>query len=104
MAEQREFLAVFAKSIANYVDCMQRIDEIGATHRKDVSDLRDEHKEAMKEIAAFKTDFTPVLEAFHKGLTLKSKAGTIAIIYVLISFMIPSLTPHELFNYIKGLL
>jgi len=91
MQDQREFLAVFTESIANYVDCLQRIDEIGATHRKDVSDLRIEHKEAMKEIAAFKKDFTPVLDAFHRGLTLKSRVGTIAIIYVLLSFIILSM-------------
>lgn len=91
--EQREFFALVSKAIM----AAASVTEVDNRLSSAIREMREEHAE-------FQKTLTPVLKAYEKGLTLKSKLGTIAMIYIAIMFLFPNLSPNAIFSLIKVLL
>lgn len=93
MSEQREFFSIVSKAIS----AAANITEVDNRLSAEIREIRDDHKE-------FQATLTPVLEAYKKGLTLKSKAGTVAIFYVGAMLLFPQLSPSSILSVIKMLI
>ena len=64
--------------------------------RGELIEVRRENAKAAANFEEFKEELKPVLDAFHKGLTLKSKIGTIAIGYTIIIAVFPQAQPQAI--------
>ena len=93
---QQDFLRAFRK----HLEDSARIDNLDNR----VTELKKEHDEFREKFTDFMEKLQPVHEAYLKGMTLKSKFGTIAIAYVIIMALFPQLSPSSLISVIKLLL
>jgi hypothetical protein len=93
MNEQREFLSTVAKAVKAAAD----IGELDNRLSSEIREIRETNAEFRKELK-------PVLDAYQKGMTLKSKVGTIAICYVCAIVLFPQLSPTSILSVIKMLL
>lgn len=93
ISDQREFFSLISKTIM----AAANITELDNRLSSEIREIREEHQE-------FQKTLTPVLEAYKKGLTLKSKLGTIAIFYVGAMLLFPQLSPSSILSVIKILL
>lgn len=90
---QRDFLLAFRR----HLEDSARIDGIDSR----VTELKKEHDEFRGKFSAFMDQLQPVHEAYLKGMTLKSKAGTVAIIYIVAMALFPQLSPSSVVSVIK---
>lgn len=93
---QKDFLIAFRR----HLEDSARIDNIDNR----VSELKKEHDEFRATFTDFMVKLQPVHEAYLKGMTLKSKAGTIAIAYVVAMVLFPQLSPYAILSAIKLIL
>lgn len=93
---QRDFLIAFRK----HLEDSARIDNLDNR----VTDLKKEHDEFRDKFTGFMEKLQPVHEAYLKGMTIKSKAGTIAIGYVVLMALFPQVSPSSIVSVIKVLL
>ncbi len=93
MNEQKEFFSNVSKAIAVAVS----VTELDTRLSSEIREIRDSN-------ADFQRSLKPVLEAYQKGLTLKSKLGTIAMCYVAAMALFPQLSPTSILSVIKMLL
>lgn len=96
---QKQFLIAFRAhtDVAVKVEALTvRMD----THEKIHTAFEDKHAEFLE----FQETLKPVLEAYQKGMTIKSRLGTIAMFYLGAMFMFPQLSPTSILSVIKMLL
>jgi len=93
MNEQREFFSDVSKAIR----AAALIGEVDTRLSSEIREIRNSHEE-------FQKTLKPVLDAYKKGLTLKSKLGTIAICYVAAMTFFPQFSPSSVLSVIKLLL
>jgi len=93
MAEQREFFSNVAKAIS----AAASIGELDTRLSSEIREIRSNHEE-------FQKTLKPVLDAYQKGMTLKSKLGTVAMFYVGAMLLFPQLSPTSILSVIKMLL
>lgn len=93
---QQDFLRAFRK----HLEDSARIDNLDNR----VTELKKEHDEFRDKFTSFMEKLQPVHDAYLKGMTLKSKAGTIAIGYVILMALFPQLSPSSIISVIKLLL
>lgn len=90
---QRDFLIAFRR----HLEDSARIDNIDNR----VTELKKEHDEFREKFSNFMEKLQPVHEAYLKGMTIKSKAGTAAIAYVVAMALFPQLSPSSIVSLIK---
>jgi len=90
---QRDFLIAFRR----HLEDSARIDNIDNR----VTELKKEHDEFREKFSNFMEKLQPVHDAYLKGMTLKSKAGTAAIAYVAAMALFPQLSPSAIVSLIK---
>ena len=90
---QKDFLIAFRR----HLEDSARIDNIDNR----VSELKKEHDEFREKFSNFVEKLQPVHEAYLKGMTIKSKAGTLAITYVVAMTLFPQLSPTSILSLIK---
>jgi len=90
---QRDFLVAFRR----HLEDSARIDNIDNR----VSELKKEHDEFREKFSNFVEKLQPVHDAYLKGMTIKSKAGTLAITYVVAMALFPQLSPSSILSLIK---
>ena len=93
MAEQREFFALVSKAMI----AAAQITELDTRLSTEIREIRSTHEE-------FQKTLKPVLDAYAKGMTIKSKAGTIAIGYVVAMALFPQLSPSSIVGVMKMIL
>jgi uncharacterized protein YllA (UPF0747 family) len=62
--------------------------------RGELIEVRRENAKAAANFKEFQEELKPVLDAFHRGLTLKSKIGTFAIGYTVMIAVFPQVQPR----------
>jgi len=93
---QKQFLIAFREhaNVAVKVDSLIiRVDKLEKIH----VEFEEKHTEFMEKLQ-------PVHDAYLKGMTLKSKAGTAAIVYVIAMLLFPQLSPSSIVSVIKLLI
>ena len=90
---QKEFLIAFRR----HLEDSARIDNIDNR----VSELKKEHDEFREKFSNFVEKLQPVHESYLKGMTLKSKAGTLSIAYIVAMALFPQLSPSSILSLIK---
>lgn len=90
---QKDFLIAFRR----HLEDSARIDNIDNR----VSELKKEHDEFRATFTDFMVKLQPVHDAYLKGMTIKSKVGTIAIAYVVLMSLFPQLSPSSIISVIK---
>lgn len=93
---QQDFLRAFRK----HLEDSARIDNLDTR----VTELKKEHDEFREKFTDFMEKLQPVHEAYLKGMTLKSKFGTFAIVYVVLMALFPQLSPSSIISVVKVLL
>lgn len=93
MAEQRAFFSDVSKAIR----AAAMINEVDNRLSAEIREIKQDQKD-------FQETLKPVLEAYKKGLTLKSKLGTLAIGYIFAMFLFPQLSPSSVLSVLKLLL
>lgn len=93
---QRDFLIAFRR----HLEDSARIDNIDNR----VNELKREHDEFRATFTDFMVKLQPVHEAYLKGMTLKSKAGTIAMAYIVLMVLFPQLSPSSILSIVKMIL
>lgn len=93
---QEDFLRAFRK----HLEDSARIDNLDNR----VTELKKEHDEFRDKFTSFMEKLQPVHDAYLKGMTLKSKAGSIAIGYVVLMALFPQLSPSSIISVVKLLL
>lgn len=90
---QKDFLIAFRR----HLEDSARIDNIDNR----VSELKKEHDEFREKFSNFVEKLQPVHDAYLKGMTIKSKAGTVSIAYVVAMALFPQLSPSSILSLIK---
>lgn len=112
MQQQFEFLGLARQTIIDFahlksvVEGMservtrveKNVHELDASFNKELSGMKEDQKKLLE---SFDTKYGPVLEAYNKGKTAWAKAGTVAIIYAVASFLVPQLSIPSLSSIIK---
>ena len=93
---QQDFLRAFRK----HLEDSARIDNLDNR----VTELKKEHDEFRQKFTDFMEKLQPVHDAYLKGMTLKSKFGTFAMIYIVVMSLFPQLSPSSIISVIKLLL
>ena len=90
---QKDFLIAFRK----HLEDSARIDNIDNR----ISELKKEHDEFREKFSDFVEKLQPVHEAYLKGMTVKSKAGTVSIAYIVVMALFPQFSPSSILSLIK---
>lgn len=108
MDEQREFLKIVSELVVKYSNVQSVVDEVDSRLTKEIREIREENKEVRKDMAAIDLKLTsnheemkPMLAAYEKGMTIKSKLGNIAMAYIMLSFLFPKISPSAIIGLIK---
>jgi len=98
--EQRKLFS----SIAKVVETASQVVEMDNRLSAEIREVRSNQETFQKSQIEFQKTLQPVLDAYQKGMTLKSKVGTIAICYVFAIVLFPPLSPTSILSVIKMLL
>lgn len=114
MKQQFEFLGLAQKTMIDFAHLKtvvegiservtrveKNVHEMDTSFTKELSSMKDTQKTLVDD---FDKKYGPVLEAYNKGKTTWSKAGTAAIVYVFLTFLVPQISPPSILPILKHL-
>jgi len=102
--DQRKFLAGYQQMLLSINEHAAKIEQNRASIEnvevklsKELIVIQQDHKNIMTMLAQLQ----PILDAYKKGMTIKSKLGTIAIAYIVLQFILSKISHDQLISIIK---
>ena len=102
--DQRKFLTVYQQMLISINEHAAKIEQNRASIEnveiklsKELTIIQQDHKNIMTML----TQLQPILDAYKKGMSIKSKLGTIAIAYIILQFILSKISHDQLISIIK---
>lgn len=102
--DQRNFLAGYQQMLLSINEHAAKIEQNRASIEnveiklsKELIVIQQDHKNIMTML----TQLQPILDAYQKGMSIKSKLGTIAIAYIILQFIFSRISHEQLIQIIK---
>jgi hypothetical protein len=105
--DQRKFLAGYQQMLLSINEHAAKIEQnrasienVGVQQEKlgkELDLIRQDHQSIMSMLKQLQ----PILDAYQKGMSIKSKLGTIAIAYIILQFILSKISHDQLISIIK---
>lgn len=102
--DQRKFLAGYQQMLISINEHAAKIEQnrlsienVENRLGKELNLIRQDHQSIMLMLSQLQ----PILDAYKKGMSIKSKLGTVAIVYIIIQFIFSKITHDQLVELIK---
>jgi small-conductance mechanosensitive channel len=97
MSEQREFFSLVSKALV----VAAKVTEVENRMSAEMRELRTQIDTTNKNFSELQEGLKPVLEAYKKGMSIKSRLGNLALGYVVAIILFPQLAPTSILSVLK---